>query len=484
MVLLAALPALLSFPLLRAELPIAWSNAREVAGYFQTMAFLEYGLESFFILSPAESYSSLHLHSFLSTPFVAVGYVEGGRLISWTAAIAGSLIVYALIQQFTTDNWPAVIGALLLWMHPLFMRLSYTYMPETLSIALTSGAVLAIFRYRDSKDLRWVAVGWACLILGITNHMWEAIIAGPIVAIFIYDRDYWFAGATSIITILSVGAIYAITELQPTGGSSLSGYGTHAVGIEFLASPTFWIPFDSFHPLYIAVMLTLPISLIATAYWGVIFLRQRDPTSLLLATWLLSALSLPLFLARGYSIHPYYGWAQLAPLCITGGIWAAKIVPALSEWTSIPSRRVIQSVVGGVFGVVVLYAIVFELGLLAGAGIPVVEEATIPAQHETLDFGQETYRDAANEVRESDVYNSDEIVFVGDWGQSSTPPKYVYTKEATKILIYSNVGIPERNIDQTNRGPSFISNTEAAKGIEECEILIIRHGDEIHTEPC
>lgn len=75
-------------PKLDQRLAIAYHPQREGAGYFQALAFVRDGVISYTCLTPDESLSVLHLHSLLSASFICLGYHEGGRLVTWFAAIA------------------------------------------------------------------------------------------------------------------------------------------------------------------------------------------------------------------------------------------------------------------------------------------------------------------------------------------------------------------------------------------------------------
>lgn len=113
LLLAAALPALIA-PVLVVPLPLANSHGlREIAGYFQSLALLRTGLESYTFVTPFESRSALHLHSLLSVPFLAVGYVEAGRLVSLLSAIAGAYVV-GLITKKLHSTEAAVFAVLAL----------------------------------------------------------------------------------------------------------------------------------------------------------------------------------------------------------------------------------------------------------------------------------------------------------------------------------------------------------------------------------
>lgn len=472
---LPAVPAVILLSLLTARVPMAWSHAREVAGYFQARGFLAYGLDSYFYLTPLESYSALHLHSTLSAPLVGLGYLEGGRLISLLAALVGVALLAAIARQLNAPQ-VAVVTPLALWLHPLFIRFAYAWMPETVSIALTTGSVYAILRYLNSKRNQWYLASLVCIIAGITNHMWEATMVVPIVALLITQKEYVRAAVTSLFTVGAVSVVWYLTGLQPTGTSNLTRYGTHAIGIQFLGSGEFWFSHLSPHPLYLAVTLTLPASILAGVYWTwrAYQTRLQNATPVLLSAWFGSALALPLFLARGYSIHPYYAWAQLAPLALSGG-FAIRYATSYLPWNR---DRMTTATLSSLLIGIVVYLLFFEVGILSGMGVMGIEKATIPAVDNNLEVPEEEIHSAARKVRSSDVTSIDEVRFVGDWGQTVEGASYQDTRELTRLLIYSGLPVKDRDLnDRGQSGPKFGAG-------EGCQIKVIKSGSEITVKNC
>lgn len=473
--LLSAVPAAILLPLLTARVPIAWSHAREVAGYFQARGFLTYGISSYFYLTPLESYSALHLHSMLSAPLVGLGYLEGGRLVSLLAALVAVVHLTAIARERNAPQ-VAAVAPLVLWLHPLFARFAYAWMPETLSIALTTGAVYTTLRYVTSKHDQWYLISLTCIVAGITNHMWEATIVLPVAAILVTQGEYIRATVTSLVTVSAVGIVWYITGLQPTGASNLTRYGTHAIGIQFLGSSDFWLSHLSPHPLYLAVTLTLPASVLAGIYWTwrAHQTQYRSMTPVLLSAWFGSALVVPLFLARGYSIHPYYAWAQLAPLALSGGFAVRYVVTHMP----VDRERMATATLSSLFVGIVVYLLVFEIGILAGMGVTSVEKATIPAADDKVELPEEEIRSAAREIQSSNATTADDIRFVGDWGQNMGEASYQDTRGLTRLLIYSELPVLDRDLnDRHQYGPKF--------GLGgDCRIKVIKSGKEIFVENC
>jgi hypothetical protein len=186
LVALYGLPFLVMLPLLTSPISMWYHAQREGAGYFQALAFTRLGIDSFSTLTPVESLSSLHLHSLLSAPLIELGYVEGGRLISLLAAIVAVILVGRIGYELSGRE-VALLAPGILLIHPLFLTHSYAFMPETLSIALTTGCLLATIRYVNHDDTRYIYAAITCFALGVANHMWEATILLPVVVYLLLE---------------------------------------------------------------------------------------------------------------------------------------------------------------------------------------------------------------------------------------------------------------------------------------------------------
>jgi hypothetical protein len=306
--------------------------------------------------------------------------------------------------------------------------------------------------------------------------MWEATIVLPVAAILVTQGEYIRATVTSLVTVSAVGIVWYITGLQPTGASNLTRYGTHAIGIQFLGSSDFWLSHLSPHPLYLAVTLTLPASVLAGIYWTwrAHQTQYRSMTPVLLSAWFGSALVVPLFLARGYSIHPYYAWAQLAPLALSGGFAVRYVVTHMP----VDRERMATATLSSLFVGIVVYLLVFEIGILAGMGVTSVEKATIPAADDKVELPEEEIRSAAREIQSSNATTADDIRFVGDWGQNMGEASYQDTRGLTRLLIYSELPVLDRDLnDRHQYGPKF--------GLGgDCRIKVIKSGKEIFVENC
>lgn len=428
------LPLIVLLPKITVALPGGKHAARQVAGYFQTLALLRTGLESYAFLTPEESLSALHLHSVLSAPFVGLGYVEGGRLVSWLAAVAAVVLV-AFVARELIDDRAMLIAPVLLLLHPTFRVSSFSYFPETLSIALTTAVVYSLLRWRRTNSRRWLAGAVGLLLLAMTVHLWEIIILLPTVFILALDREYRLAVAVSALAVVWAGMISAITDIQARGLSSLQGYYTITGGDWRLLFQWDWwtryMPTGNglasalTEPFALLVGITLPLCLLLAIVFAIRVATGRDHSLTILVSWLLAGASIPLLISRGYLGHVYYVWGMLAPLAIGGSVVVVRAVDQLSGYApSLSRKRAIQAVVA----LLLVTATVQNVRVVA-SGPPLGSDAEF-----------ETAREAGIELRELNVESANDVVFVGN---HSTHNVYRSTFVA-KTLVYSGILVYER----------------------------------------
>lgn len=88
---LGLMPLVALVPLLDEPVPSKFQSVREIANYYQSLAVVRSGLSSYTYVTLQETDAAVHLYSVLSSPLVALGYVEAGRLVSALAALRHSL---------------------------------------------------------------------------------------------------------------------------------------------------------------------------------------------------------------------------------------------------------------------------------------------------------------------------------------------------------------------------------------------------------
>lgn len=482
---LLVLPAVALSGALAHPLPAPGGHAREIAGYFQALAFLNDPLRSFTYLTPEESLSALHLHSILSTPIIALGFPQGGRLVSLFGALVAVILLSILGQRLTGDDRVALLAPALLWIHPLFQLFASRMWPETLSITLTVGALVAYAAHTTADHRRWLAVSYATFALAITTHLWELTILLPLVAWSLWRRDWFAATGYLLVGGATVAVVEAVKHLQPNPGSFMARVVWR--NPELLTSPDWWIR-SSLHPVAVSITVTLPLAILAAggcAYWAY---RTRRTHPVVLSSWLAAGASIALLLPAGYN-HVYYNWNLLAPLAILGAIGLARALDALKPVLDDRHIRFAPNVVAVFLTLTaVTYGAVFvvELGPnlvdnAVGDDISRLDAAGGVADGEAVAAGRQ--------IQQASVENASEIVFVGEWGQNSgleyfgrpTPP-YYRTPVLSRVLIYSDVLVREHAINQSNaEGPRF---TSASQSVQECSVKVVRANETIDVQRC
>lgn len=478
--LICTLPALVLTPMLVAPLPATNSHiAVEVAGYYQALAFLEDGFASYTYLTPAESYSALHIHSLLSAPLLALGYIEAGRLVTLLASIVASVLV-ALIARRLLDTRALFLAPVLLWANPLFVRLSARWYPETLGIALTAGAMLALLRYLGSGRTRWYLVSLGCVALGVANHMWEATILLPMVVTLGYHRQWKHAIGVVVITLVAVAGTHWGTLQQPTGAGTLTHFAFYNEPTIFF-SPSWWnhLPEITTHPLKYAETAILPLALVTLGWLAWRAYRTRERTPVVLGAWLASGAAIPLAIPLGANVHLYYDWAMLAPLAIA---MAAAFLRIVDAHTTMPSQQTVRAAVAGLLVTAVVYGLVFELGLLAGTPVPLANSihSSVASPAGDVDVGEAVA--AGQTIRARSIDNASAVVFVGEWGQSDGN-QYQHIPAAARVVIYGGVPISERSIAGDASGaPQFVDRREDVP--PDCAVTVQKHNGSITVDDC
>lgn len=448
-----ALPAVLVVPLLSISIPIAYHPQREGAGYFQALAFSRLGWESFVVVTPDESISGLHLHSLLSAPLVELGYVEGGRLVSFIAAIAATLLVIQ-IALILDEPRAAVLAPLALWAHPLFVRHSFAFMPESLSIALTSGSVLFALRYVETERTSHYLAVLVLLTLAITTHLWEVVILAPLCTILVVNSKYRQAGSVALVGLLVTGVSRVVAASQLTGSPPTNRFMLLNAGPMFFQLE-WWTRYLNPNPFDLVFSLTLPVAICLVVLWGTIWVRSRDRTALLLSTWLLSGIAIPFLFPGGFPYHRYYLWNVLVPLALSVGVLCAWIVP-----TRLPDSVTAKQAVNVLVGLLLLTAMInvaaFELGAVTLSGQDSVRYGGGNAL--TSPETKQAAVRAGLGIRECGVAQAAALTFVGDWSQEA-----IFWHPTGIVLVYSDTMVRTRYVDDGG-GPVFNNSSGDATG--------------------
>lgn len=446
---------------------MGWNN-RSLAGFFQTLAYLEWGPEALLRLHPEESLSSaFHLHSLLSTPFVAVGLDTGGRLVSLAAMALAAYWIGGLLAEWRTPQagW---FAAVLLWFQPWVVQRAYMWTPEALSICLTTGAVYYLIRHYERGGGRDYVVAHVLAALAITTHLWEAIVGLPLVVV---SLSYWKlrnAVESAVVVLLSTLVVMGISRMQ----SSRSTINWWAVWGDWsvLLTPEYWaVAHLSTVWDVLGEFIYLPSALVATFASVYLWYSRSERVYAVLASWLLAGLVIPVVLARGNVDHPYLIWGLVAPvtaataLFVTGG---ALRLRDSGQWMSLATI-----VVGAM-------AVLYILSAVYGAGY------VTNIQHDGI--GEHTFADESQrigeELQERGIERS-ELTFVGDWYQQYDWGRQGYVSDILFVYAGAEYLPSSRRADLSEPSPNRAHITEDPVEAQS-EWCILRDGNSLSLQRC
>lgn len=462
------LPAVFLLPLLTTPLPTRYHTLREVAGYFQSLAIARDPIASYTYLTPVESLSALHLHSLLSAPLVALGYYEGGRLVSLLAAVAATTAIYKLTVELFNER-TAILSPLGLWIHPMFVRQAWAFQPETLSIAFTTTAVWLMVRYHRTGVSRWYLLSTIVFIVGIAIHMWEATILLPLFVVLLYRREWRRAGMLIGLGFGSAGTVWWLTDLQPAGAEDLASWSISNPDVSLVFTEFFWMRYLNEPSLvFTAVGVTVPLAIIALAGWAVRAIQTRGLVPLLLAAWLASALPPVVLLPIKYvQSGSYHVWGLLVPLAVTLAI--------VAEYSM--DGRIVRGVIrpATVRTAVLVGLLMTSAALIGHAEYGIGKEAQSPHEAALASESMEAVH-AGLEAREYRPKNAPEVAFIGEWQD-----KYGLT-DSTRVLIYARALPKEIRWGRgTNESAEIANQTEP---IESCTVWIQDDQSTLAVGPC
>lgn len=474
---LGILPVIALVPLLSVLIPIRFQGVREVANYYQSLALVESGLHSFLYVTLQETDAGLHLYSILSTPFVAAGYVEGGRLVSAIAAVLTALIIGRLAGKLWGTT-AALLAPPALLANAYYFRFAWASQPEAVSIVLTVGSVVTLLQFFETDNRRWFGGSLLLLILAISNHSWEATIALPLVALLLYEQRWRDAATVGLVTVGAVVAVRVLTGLQPNPANPTSTYSVVGTGMGIYFTPQFtdyftrapywtWTNISSVHPFGLAYTSHFPGGMaIATYYTGKsVYSRFTDRTALLLASWSVSGLSI-LFVLPGGLNHHYYAWALIIPVTLSGVAAVHRVIQLLK---SVIGAAAANYAVTGFVGLLVVLAMmngmVFEAGIGPTGAVGASDGGVPSATSNTEELVQAGYA-----LREYSVDSSKSVAFIGDW---EGRPLAI-----SQVLMYGEVMV--RNTWKEPSGQvATVQPLESAElsEIENCSVAVIQHED-------
>jgi hypothetical protein len=480
-------PALGYLPLLDLRIPSFTHSIREIAGAFQALAFLESGFGALLYSTPAENLSGVHLHSLLSAPLVFVGYFEGGRLISFVAAILAVTVV-GFIAAHLFDWRVGTLAPLFLWIQPLFSRFTYSFKPESLSIALTLLIVYLALRYDETDDRRLLGAMLVLIPITTGNHLWEASIALPVTALFLSRRRILEAAATIGTSLMSVLLVLNLANLKDLGPGQLSSsFAIFANGnLELVLTPGWWFywwPADPFDvptglrrfladPWTGSIGLLLPLSVLLGAWWAFRAYRQPSKRAVLLAAWFASGIAIPVALPGGFPSHEYYHWALLAPLALTGAVVATVLWTRLVQGVSTDWAKPVTAMTVLLLLVLAVGA-PLQSGPFARAHLSGDLGGTLGGSGSLPDFRTEPVR-VGQELSARGIDEPAAVTFVGDYA-SEFGNNYL-----TRTLLYAGIVPRQRSFDGTS--PPLVATRDEAG---DCEVMVLLQDDDtMRIQPC
>ncbi|WP_135661641.1 glycosyltransferase family 39 protein [Halorhabdus rudnickae] len=491
-IVLGVLPAVLLAPRVLVPMPKWFYFDREIAGYFQALAYWRDPIGQFLYNTPAESLSSIHLHSLLSAPLVGLGFVQGGRVVSLGAAIVASLLVASVGTRLVSHR-AGMFAAAVLWIHPLFRYLSTGYMPETLSIALTTASVAAMLLAAETGRRQWFGLALGAFLAAITVHLWEATILLPLVVIAAYSGQWVRARVFVYVGLLGVLVVYVATGVQPVDGGGLVRYALWNDFSVLLSLDRLWLRWArGLTPLSISLVATFPLAIGGCLLTGIQWLRKPSFETAVLGSWLASGLAIPILLANGYQIHQYYTWAVLAPLAIGSGWVLSATVARIEPSIAGDGRQWLDTPVAGTDGegqaaragratavVTVLLAAVLVVSVL-GFQYGLVSE---PAKPQRVEWGSDgsiasgEFVSAGQTIARTDAEAAD-LAFTGTWGFPWSTHFGQYPRLG-QVLIYSDV-LPRTR----SPNPAGVAVHDTAATATNCEYVVTRDDRGTWVEPC
>lgn len=508
--LLRYLPALALLPLLGTSVPTHFQATREVGTHFQALAFARDGLEAYSYLTIREIPWSLHLHSWLASPFVALGYVEGGRLVSAVAALAVTVLA-AFLAKRLFGRVAALLAPVLLWANPYFFRFAWAAMPEMLALCLSTAAVAAMVRFDAVDDERWLAASLGCLVLATWTHVWAVTVAVPLAAYLLARHRQWEAGWVGVAAVGALAIVSLAASLQPAVPDQ--GFAVTSTGLDAElvgAWVAYWLRRFVSAPAFVAQGLLFVGAFATAGYWlrrawteiregsldheaeGLLEPEPPEPSptlarAALLGSWALAGLALPLALPAGsVDGNSFYLWGAVVPVTLTAAWIGSRTHDRLADRDSYranalggdettAAQTALRAAVALLVAGALLNGLVVDAGTVAETPEERLDGRTRVAPFDTA---PDEARLAGLAIRERGVTEPDDVVFVGDWVRAQA----AYTGGVARVLVYS--GVLPRGTWALGDSPAvrYAESTDAAS---DCEVTVVREGDgSVTVEPC
>lgn len=489
------LPLLVLIPALQTSLALPIHPRVELGHYFQSIAFLQDGLHSYTYITFQESFAGIHLYSLLASPLVAIGYIEGGRLISWLA-ILGSALLLSQIGRSLNRPKAGLIASTVFLATPYTLRFGYFMWPESLSIFFTSLAIYGILNWRLHQSQRGYILLLVGIVFGIANHRWEAVVILPVMALLVKDRHWKHLVIIAAITLFTLIGVDLIIGLQPPA-TSLDHFLILNTGFTPFFTWEFWTTTGidtvyGYNPYIVSYVTMMPLGILIAVHRGFQYLRQRRDIDLLLSTWTVSGLSIP-FLLPGGAFHFYYLWALCAPVAVGVALLIETIILRLSRHDGVTSTELMRATmiflaISGSLGI-----LSSEYGMFSNAQTPMFGadgREPITSEHGVSGVGPDESKLMGKLLRvKYNVDETDDVVFVGEWPQD---PTYISMSSA-RILAYAQVNLRDvwivnnedyvhRRLNEEIRDPIRFAPNESS--VSDCKAMVIRNNGQTRIQGC
>ncbi|MCS3857788.1 hypothetical protein GGP89_001162 [Salinibacter ruber] len=456
------IPAIFLFPLVGLPIPGRYGSQKAVASYFQSVAFIEEPLKSFFYNTPAESLSSIHLYSIISSPVVKMGFTEGGRLVSLMAAVLLVLALEILCRELMPNVYYQGIAGTVVWAIPIFVVFSFSFTPDSITVLLTTLSVLFAVLYINTGSTKYIVAVLVFLPMGVFNHMWEAAIVVPIASIMVLDKKQKSALALVVVVAAAIFINWYVSGLQPTDSSAMWSYSIfHERNYELLLSPKFYIPFYGFFvdsnikELQSVARLLMLLSVLSSIYLLANY-EQYKRLSLLVSTWTVSGLSIPFVLPLHFANHYYDAWVFIVPVCLS-----VSLVISMFVKSYLSSGTLYLSCIVSIALLVILTVSPLSAHVL-GVSIPGIPNDPIyPEKHSIA---------RANDLKSMDIESAEGLLFVGEFAYKLSKHSAWVNTFPSHVLIYSGVVVRKRSLLEGNGYPKL----SAARNVE-CRLAIYKN---------
>jgi hypothetical protein len=336
------------------------------------------------------------------------------------------------------------------------------------------------------------------LFFGTLNHKWEVTIAFPMVIALLWPengsdtfdfKQIKYALGVAAVAVLAL-AINSLIVSQQVQHQPNTVYATHNAGLGWLVEILY--PFPDSHmssmliprgPIGFTYQYSFTLSIIFTAGW-IVYARKRNSfVGVVMTAWFLSAMSIGVLLARGYVIHNYYIWAQVAPQALTFAFISKWLLRKLTETTTawpilrnLEARHLSIALAGCLVLSASMYGFVWQNDVATIEGIEGTKTAPQDLYETHMLSNQTETQKAIQKIKSKKVSYASQIAFVGDWKQAHGGK---YSKEGgitiAHILMYSDVMIRGRTIDNSNElGATVVYNRS---DVNDCELMVVLDND-------